>query len=121
MRLGERCASRAACQSCAQLTWHSRYAGTTSRPLCTSGLVWSGVGPVGTPDQTSPEVQRRSAVVPRAAVARFCWARTLQWIFIGSERGKSQTNLPIARQRLEMRDSLCCATLVAAHACSKHV
>ena len=37
-RLGERCASRAACQCCAQLTWLSRYAGTTSRPLCTSGL-----------------------------------------------------------------------------------
>ena len=40
---------------------------------------------------------------------------------LGSLQGKSQTNLPIARQRLEMRDSLCCATLVAAHACSKHV
>jgi hypothetical protein len=75
VRLGERCASWAACQS-----WHSRYAGTTSRPLCTSGLFWSGVEPVGTPDQNSPEVQRRSAVVPRAAVARFCWAKG-RWIF----------------------------------------
>ena len=65
VRLGERCASRAACQSCAQLTWHSRYAGTPSRPLCTSGLERSGVGPVGTPDRSSPEVHRRSAVVPR--------------------------------------------------------
>jgi hypothetical protein len=41
--------------------------------------------------------------------------------YVGSLQGKSQTNLPVARQRLEMRDSLCCATLVAAHACSKHV
>ena len=40
---------------------------------------------------------------------------------VGGHWGKSQTNLPKARQRLEMRDSLCCATLVAAHACSKHV
>ena len=32
---------------------------------CTSGPVWSGVGPAGTPDQTSPEVHRRSAVEPR--------------------------------------------------------
>jgi hypothetical protein len=37
-RLGERCASRAACQSCAQLTRLSRYASTWRRPLRTSGL-----------------------------------------------------------------------------------
>jgi myosin heavy subunit len=50
---------------------------------------------------------------PRAGVVRR----------LGSLQGKSKTNLPIpvARQRLEMRESLCCATLVAAHACSKHV
>eukprot|EP01046_Picozoa_sp_COSAG06_P038590 COSAG06_NODE_4468_length_4222_cov_7.124667_1_plen_152_part_00 len=47
------------------LAWHSRYAGTTSRPLCTSGPFWSGVEPVGTPDHNCPEVHRRSAVVPR--------------------------------------------------------
>ena len=55
-RLGERCASWAACQSCAQLTCTAVTPVHACRPLCTSGLERSGVEPVGTPDRSSPEV-----------------------------------------------------------------
>ena len=71
MRLGERCASRAACQSCAQLTWLSRYASTTSRPLCTSGLERCAVEPVPAAHRSSPEVHSGRLHVLRAAQCDF--------------------------------------------------
>ena len=73
VRLGERCASRAACLSCslcAQLTWASRYCGTTVSKLWAAGRGRAGEDGCSSPARVLPKRQFGRPVVYRAARGR---------------------------------------------------
>ena len=68
MRLGERCASRAACLSCAlcaQLTWPSRYRGTTVSKLWAAGRGRAGEAGCSSPARVDVLPKRQFAPPPR--------------------------------------------------------
>jgi hypothetical protein len=68
VRLGERYASRAACLSCAlcaQLTWPSRYRGTTVSKLWAAGRTQCGEEGHSSPHWVLPKRQFGRPVVPR--------------------------------------------------------
>ena len=88
MRLDERRASRAACLSCglcAQLTWPSRYCGTTVSKLWAAGRGQCGEDGRSSPHWVLPKRQFGRPLVPRPAAARS--GLTVHFLYVLSARG----------------------------------
>ena len=107
VRLDERRASRAACLSCglcAQLTWPSRYCGTTVSKLWAAGRGQCGEDGRSSPHWVLPKRQFGRPLVPRPAAARS--GLTVHFLYVLSAR--AGRGPPRARGRHTRRGHTIC-------------